>query len=197
MRRLARQLFTLFSATSLLLCVAVCALWGRSYPAGERWMRDGSRRVSATFVRGCMMFDLRSACVSPYPGPWPDHVRGPGETPWPYSSPARWGHTVAPTSRWVPWTILGFGARSFTELEANTVTNPMRFYVERGVQLSVPLWFLAVIFAASPAVLALGRPCTWRHVLGLRRQRDGFCPACSYDLRASPKRCPQGGTRAR
>ena len=31
MRRLARRLFTLCSALSLLMCVAVCVLWLRSY----------------------------------------------------------------------------------------------------------------------------------------------------------------------
>src|SRR5687768_14703719 len=35
MRRLARRLFTLCSALSLLLCVAVCVLWVRSY-----WVAD-------------------------------------------------------------------------------------------------------------------------------------------------------------
>ena len=35
MRRLARRLFTLCSAVSLLLCVAVCVLWVRSYSGDE------------------------------------------------------------------------------------------------------------------------------------------------------------------
>ena len=35
MRRLARWLFTLCSAVSLLLCVAVCVLWVRSYFVGD------------------------------------------------------------------------------------------------------------------------------------------------------------------
>ncbi len=35
MRRLARRLFTVCSAVSLVLCVAVCVLWGRSY-----WVQD-------------------------------------------------------------------------------------------------------------------------------------------------------------
>ena len=35
MRRLARHLFTLCSAVSLLLCVAVCVLWVRSYYAAD------------------------------------------------------------------------------------------------------------------------------------------------------------------
>src|SRR5687768_2785066 len=36
MRRLARRLFTLCSAVSLLLCVAVCVLWVRSARFGDR-----------------------------------------------------------------------------------------------------------------------------------------------------------------
>jgi hypothetical protein len=35
MRRLARHLFTLCSAVSLLLCVAACVLWVRSYAASD------------------------------------------------------------------------------------------------------------------------------------------------------------------
>ena len=40
MRRLARHLFTLCSAVSLVLCVAVCALWVRSYrrDAARAWV---------------------------------------------------------------------------------------------------------------------------------------------------------------
>jgi hypothetical protein len=54
MRRLARHLFTLCSAASLLLCVAVCALWVRSYWVGEslgrlhergQWRVDVSRGI--------------------------------------------------------------------------------------------------------------------------------------------------------
>src|SRR5688500_1421389 len=42
MRRLARRLFTLCLAVSLLLCVAVCALWVRSYARADEgcWRRD-------------------------------------------------------------------------------------------------------------------------------------------------------------
>ena len=77
MRRLARRLLALCSALSLLLCVAVCVLWVRSYSGGElavgsvfqagygllpcaalaRWLRQGRRAAS-----GCCTacgYDLR------------------------------------------------------------------------------------------------------------------------------------------
>src|SRR5687768_702477 len=41
MRRLARRLFTLCSALSLLLSVAVCVLWVRSVRNGDRFERSG------------------------------------------------------------------------------------------------------------------------------------------------------------
>jgi hypothetical protein len=43
MRRLVRHLFTLCSALSLLLCLAICVLWVRSYRMTEQinWRNAG------------------------------------------------------------------------------------------------------------------------------------------------------------
>jgi hypothetical protein len=52
-----------------------------------------------------------------------------------------------------------------------------------------PYWLLTVASAIAPA---------W-HWLGSRRRRaakrlvQGLCPACGYDLRATPERCPECG----
>jgi len=50
---------------------------------------------------------------------------------------------------------------------------------------TVPYWFL-VLFSLALSVIA-ARP-LWR-----RLPLAGFCPACGYDLRASPDRCPECG----
>jgi hypothetical protein len=51
MRRLARHLFTLCSAVSLLLCVGVCALWvTRDLRHGSVWWIDGRHVIEATDV---------------------------------------------------------------------------------------------------------------------------------------------------
>ena len=56
MRRLARLLFTLCSAVSLVLCLAVCVLWVRSY-----WIEDVFTRVSRPSPEAMLDVRLTSA----------------------------------------------------------------------------------------------------------------------------------------
>jgi hypothetical protein len=54
----------------------------------------------------------------------------------------------------------------------------------------VPYWLLSLLFALAPVWWANA----WRHRRReVQRQRKGLCPACGYDLRASPERCPECG----
>ena len=59
--------------------------------------------------------------------------------------------------------------------------------------LTLPYWSLALGFVLLPGS---------RYVLAVRsrrrahRERAGRCPACDYDLRASPERRPECGTSA-
>src|SRR4051794_25136909 len=50
MGRLARHLFTLCSAVSLLLCVAVCALWVRSYHLADSVGHSGLSFGDVDFI---------------------------------------------------------------------------------------------------------------------------------------------------
>lgn len=56
-----------------------------------------------------------------------------------------------------------------------------------GVRIAYPL-----------IVVPIGAACAIRLVTWIRRRRraarDGRCPACGYDLRATPGRCPECGT---
>ncbi|HEX8914903.1 MAG TPA: hypothetical protein VF796_21300 [Humisphaera sp.] len=59
---------------------------------------------------------------------------------------------------------------------------------------SAPWWSVAAALAAMPTAKA-ARAATLRR-LRRRRGRSGRCPACGYDLRATPGRCPECGAAA-
>ena len=61
-RRLARFAFTALAALSLMLCVAVCVLWVRSYAANDRVLYqtdEDARGVQRCFVLGSNRGELR------------------------------------------------------------------------------------------------------------------------------------------
>ena len=63
-------------------------------------------------------------------------------------------------------------------------------YVSGQKSLAVSWWLPALAFAALPAARA------WRRAVRRRRERRAgrnLCPACGYDLRATPARCPECG----
>jgi hypothetical protein len=62
-------------------------------------------------------------------------------------------------------------------------------HVRYGTQLRVilPHWVLALLFAMLSAF------CFRSAVRSRRRHREGRCPACGYDVRATPDRCPECG----
>lgn len=82
----------------------------------------------------------------------------------------------------VPHPSYGFGAYALAPANAG-----IRFYV-----ISFPFW-LVVLLTSSVIGIRLRR---WRR--GRKRCRSraiGLCEVCGYDLRATPDRCPECGTR--
>jgi hypothetical protein len=68
-----------------------------------------------------------------------------------------------------------------------TTENQIAWFAGWRGLVRAPFWLLIILAAILPAVRIIS---LWRT---RRRRRLGLCPACAYDLRASPDRCPECG----
>ena len=190
-----RRLLNLLTVLSLLLCVAVCVLWARSYSTADQFdnlaiWNDGQREQFRAWgfasMKGRFILYRNDGESDPNRDAW-----------WEFAG--RFGHeqrglrhfTVTPgdessfrQDRW--WNRLGFE-------HADTSRRSTPHVLERSRQLVLPAWMAAVLWAVLP--------CLWsrREVIRLIRQTRvgrGLCPQCAYDLRATPGRCPECGTTA-
>jgi hypothetical protein len=168
-----RRLFTILSALSLLLFVAVVVLWVRSYDPGD-FVRyyDPPSAYSFESSRGLFRItwgDLVAHYDSPTAG-WDISLWSPEDVHYTFVADLGSG------------TLMGFGyeKRRFDTAEVQSV-------------LTAPYWALAV---ASGIIPLVG---TWRWLFNrrqVRRRAAGQCPSCGYDLRATPERCPECGSES-
>ena len=160
-----RRLLNLLTALSLLLCVAVCALWVRSHFVSDLFIADGpgagaflwtapaifrfqySRDVDEGFPRKPHKVGIRHEVREPAP-----FERLPGE---PIVN--RHGFALVTGERWGQYNYAVY----------------------------LPGWSMLVLAIVLPVI---------RATLVFRRQTPGLCPRCGYDLRATLDRCPECGT---
>ena len=166
-----RRLLNLLTALSLLLCAAVCALWVRSYwsAATFDWWSVGAGGYEFR-VRGA---SARAGSVGFYVADYPPGLCR-GSYPLHYHRYRTEGF-LPPAHR-----KLGFAIERSSPApgQADVSWRAWR----------VPCWFLLLAFAVAPARQ------TARAVSEARLRRRGLCPACAYDLRATPGRCPECGS---
>ena len=183
MKQFSRHLFTCCSAVSLLMCLAACGLWVRSYYFGDQWIwSDGADRPQRVYRMGHRyVLTLAQGQISLvhdtswWHPPQFRHVR--------YDDIAMAMRPFAPQH-----SVLGFawGEHSGIPLASSVMMPPFLLYRAVGA----PFWFVVAAAATLPYLQA-------RRAYQLRgRLRRGLCLRCGYDLRATPAGCPECGTVA-
>jgi hypothetical protein len=173
MASMRRRLSTALAAISLVLIVPILLLWTRSY---RQWDILGFLQTTSS---GQMQFNAL------------DSVKGRVIIGSVRNAPRNLPH----------WTQDG---RLLHTRDASTITfyettrmQRIGFDFKRSTSrrtgagqwhLTIPWWFITLL-NTTVSILAL--------TYGVRRKKQrgpGACPACGYDLRATPDRCPECGT---
>ena len=207
-----RRLSTILSAVSLVLCAATCVLWVRSYWVTDRltstygpaWQPAGPSDPNAD---GVLTRHIRTVTVAraglsaqsvyeEWRRPPPPAGAGGGT--------GRWVRRTSPALTYYPaiawdyssgsnaggrWDGLGFEFSRWAPRNA-TVGAPLSRNSNQWVtSATVPLPAVAAAAAIFPAL----RCRSARRLRTARWHRECRCPACGYDLRATPDRCPECG----
>jgi hypothetical protein len=171
-----RRFFTFLSGLSLLLCLATCAMWGRSYSCHPYASECTVRGKWGIMLHRGKVFAMWSNVVSPHayddvahPLFWgeDDLKTSPDVFGAPWSRHWKWGKS------YYHWTVFQYGAGGLGGAMEHWLAFPA--WLIACATLIAPLWWLR----------------RWRTAWVTRR--DGQCAQCGYDLRATPNRCPECG----
>jgi hypothetical protein len=170
MVRMVRRVFTLLSALSMVLCVAVAILWvrGRSRTYRTGWVNAGG---TLNWWIECSGGEAMTCCDL-----YPSRQFHPGQAGWIFENEDGTRNyqifliVVKPTIQ-----VGRFAAGR------DKTTGHDRMLV------IAPSWVLVLGTSFLPAAYIL----RYRHN---RNKQAGCCTTCGYDLRASPDRCPECGT---
>ena len=180
-----RRLFMILSALSLLLCVALCALWLRSFVWEDSVclgrLENRNRIFYLTSNSGHLEMEVsrynrrRIQFVCDDAGPVPVATKPPevSEGPW-------FGYSTR-TLR----SIASEKAERVPRFRTSLAGPPSRRAIEH--QIDAPYWLMVLIMS----LLTLA-------AVYIRRRSHlsraaGLCPSCGYDLRATPDQCPECG----
>ena len=169
---MGRTLFTILSAISLALWLAVAVLFVRSGWIQDTWDRHSTETTTIWSCNGRVSW--RRVWPQPPPQSTPsEDVRAKRDLD------GRWRYIRFDTSGYRAWYKIRYSSGS----DGPPVT-------ETYVVIVVPYWPFLLVLAILPGLWTL-------RFQGLRRKkREGLCRMCAYDLRAhAPGQvCPECGT---
>lgn len=172
-----RRTLSLPTTLSLMMCVATCSLWVRSYEVQDTvgWCRadpatpDRHLTYNLSTVQGTIGLGTINGPTAVLnevsPGFFYRSI-----VPEPDASPAGGAEDF--------WSRAGFG---FGRVDVRW----LRLTMEGAC---VPMWLAAAVTGLLPSAAVA------RNVRRRLRACDNLCPTCGYDLRATPSRCPECGT---
>jgi hypothetical protein len=181
--------FKLLWIASLHASVAIGVVWASSYRVGEtaRWTRfdDANQLMTdrkVTSADGMLIVVRSTVTVDDYEYVVrTERARGVEDLRITRSGdPMRFDpldyHVLGTPDE---WSFGGIAVSSYHKVMLS-MTNDVR-------AIRISYWFPAVLTLVAPGIAFAG----W--IRRGRRQREGACRQCGYDLRATPRRCPECG----
>jgi hypothetical protein len=178
-----RLLVPIFRVACALLVLLACGLWARSYWRGDQWgydrlWEDGPDLTTASSFRRSFTLDSRRGTL--FFGAIVES-RPPGVIPF-TGDPCAQRDVEAGPNEWI-WLVSEEPRAWAKAFGVYHEPMPGGFLL----YLNVTHWSIA---AGAAALLCASFVPTWKR---RARSRRGLCPACGYDLRATPARCPECG----
>jgi hypothetical protein len=179
LRTIRRQLLNFLTVFSLLLCLATIVLWIRSYWVGVFLFESRIDRVDSSLLSVSTRVQIGKALFGLDRSTFPTSAEMARLNP-EMVTPLRYERVKPPPHPRLPREATSFLGFSFFRKLA-TSRSP-----EGIIGVVVPLWGVVILCSILPIAWS------W-HVLRRRQFKEGHCPVCGYDLRATPERCPECG----
>jgi hypothetical protein len=189
-----KTLRTITLVLCVLLCVAMTAVWVRSYFFGDSVIvtTSNERSLSVMSQPGCMLWTFGWTTREPVQSAgWHWRQFEWGKPPDP---PPDENFTYGPVEPyWPQWIHYGFGM--YSEVQTINPAGIVNYdgkdrtpYEFHYVSVALPHWLIVLLAALWPLRRA------YVFARARRRKSSGLCPSCGYDLRAGHGTCPECGS---